>query len=124
MAVSYLARADALAWSTEGGIRCPSIIAYPGSRNGSVTHEFTTVMDILPTVVSCRATVLPLECSRPSLTSLEYRTLETNSAAARSCVREASPGYRTFQARRMRYTETTRYTAGNVSSLRLVSRSS
>ncbi|KAI9633387.1 alkaline-phosphatase-like protein [Dioszegia hungarica] len=39
------------AWSTEGGIRCPSIIAYPGSRNGSVTHEFTTVMDILPTVL-------------------------------------------------------------------------
>jgi hypothetical protein len=45
-------RTDRSAWSTEGGIRCPSIIAYPGSRNNSITHEFTTVMDILPTVVS------------------------------------------------------------------------
>jgi arylsulfatase A-like enzyme len=43
------------AWSTEGGIRCPSIIAYPGfgnDANGVIKHEMTTVMDILPTLVS------------------------------------------------------------------------
>lgn len=42
------------AWSTEGGIRCPSIIAYPGfgnAANGVIKHEMTTVMDILPTLV-------------------------------------------------------------------------
>jgi len=42
------------AWSTEGGIRCPSIIAYPGfgnDANGVIKHEMTTVMDILPTLV-------------------------------------------------------------------------
>ena len=42
------------AYSTEGGIRCPCIVRYPrGIRrpNGSVTHAFTTVMDIMPTIL-------------------------------------------------------------------------
>lgn len=39
-------------WTTEGGIRCPCIVRYPGltqAANGGMTHNFTTVMDILPT---------------------------------------------------------------------------
>lgn len=41
------------AWTTEGGIRCPCIVRYPPLTKsaGSITHEFTTVMDILPTVL-------------------------------------------------------------------------
>ncbi|WWC69062.1 uncharacterized protein I206_102998 [Kwoniella pini CBS 10737] len=44
------------AWATEGGIRCPSIIHYPRlggllDRSDAITHEFTTIMDILPTVL-------------------------------------------------------------------------
>jgi arylsulfatase A-like enzyme len=42
-------------WATEGGIRCPSIIAYPAlgaAGNGVIRHDMTTVMDILPTIVS------------------------------------------------------------------------
>ncbi|KAK6908688.1 hypothetical protein I204_02022 [Kwoniella mangroviensis CBS 8886] len=44
------------AWATEGGIRCPSIIHYPKlggllKQDNAVTHEFTTIMDILPTVL-------------------------------------------------------------------------
>ncbi|KAI1338712.1 putative arylsulfatase [Xylariaceae sp. FL0016] len=40
-------------WSTEGGIRCPCIVRYPGFANskGTITHDFTTVMDILPTIL-------------------------------------------------------------------------
>ncbi|KAK6069309.1 arylsulfatase [Seiridium cupressi] len=40
-------------WITEGGIRCPCIIRYPelGMQKGSITHEFTTVMDVLPTIL-------------------------------------------------------------------------
>lgn len=36
---------------TEGGIRCPCIVRYPkfALSQGKVTHDFTTVMDILPT---------------------------------------------------------------------------
>jgi arylsulfatase A-like enzyme len=43
------------AWSTEGGIRCPAIVRHPSipdEKRGGVEHAFTTVMDILPTVVS------------------------------------------------------------------------
>lgn len=43
-----------LAWSTEGGIRCPSIVAFPKlgkAVQGTIKHDLTTVMDILPTVV-------------------------------------------------------------------------
>ncbi|KAI9006822.1 alkaline-phosphatase-like protein [Hyaloraphidium curvatum] len=40
------------AWITQGGIRCPCIVRYPGfPGQGKVTHEFSTVMDILPTVL-------------------------------------------------------------------------
>lgn len=47
------------AMTTEGGIRCPCVVRYPrialssgsGSGNGNVTREFTTVMDILPTIL-------------------------------------------------------------------------
>jgi arylsulfatase A-like enzyme len=42
------------AWSTEGGIRCPSIVAFPKfgpGGHGVIKHDLTTVMDILPTVV-------------------------------------------------------------------------
>ncbi|KAI9731690.1 MAG: hypothetical protein M1834_004479 [Cirrosporium novae-zelandiae] len=40
-------------WSTEGGIRCPCIIHYPplALSRGSASHIFTTVMDILPTIL-------------------------------------------------------------------------
>ncbi|KAG8734909.1 hypothetical protein FRC10_011223, partial [Ceratobasidium sp. 414] len=43
------------AWITEGGIRCPAIIRYPKAaphrQNGAISHVFTTVMDILPTIL-------------------------------------------------------------------------
>ncbi|OQU97538.1 hypothetical protein CLAIMM_03460 [Cladophialophora immunda] len=41
------------AWTTEGGIRCPCIVRYPKfpRSSGSISHEFCTVMDILPTVL-------------------------------------------------------------------------
>lgn len=43
-------------WITEGGIRCPCLVRYPPFTNsetkpGSHTNEFTTVMDILPTIL-------------------------------------------------------------------------
>jgi arylsulfatase A-like enzyme len=41
------------AFTTEGGIRCPCIIRYPMLTRckGTITHEFCTVMDILPTIL-------------------------------------------------------------------------
>ena len=37
---------------TEGGIRCPAIVHYPKFLKPlSISHEFTTIMDILPTVL-------------------------------------------------------------------------
>ncbi|CAK9438021.1 uncharacterized protein LODBEIA_P23770 [Lodderomyces beijingensis] len=41
------------AWSTEGAIVCPLIVNYPPlvSTEGQILKEFTTVMDILPTVL-------------------------------------------------------------------------
>ena len=40
------------AWITEGGIRCPCILRYPGfSPPSPVLHDFTTVMDVLPTIL-------------------------------------------------------------------------
>lgn len=38
---------------TEGGIRCPCIVRYPpfARSRGHVTHDFTTVMDVLPTLL-------------------------------------------------------------------------
>lgn len=40
-------------WPTEGGIRCPCIVRYPpfAKSHGDVTHEFTTVMDLLPSIL-------------------------------------------------------------------------
>lgn len=40
-------------WPTEGGIRCPCIIRYPAfkTQEKSISHSFTTVMDILPTIL-------------------------------------------------------------------------
>ena len=41
------------AWTTEGGIRCPAIVSYPGfgPAQPPISHAFTTVMDILPTIL-------------------------------------------------------------------------
>lgn len=41
------------AWITEGGIRCPCVIRYPPfhKSKSKIIHNFTTVMDILPTVL-------------------------------------------------------------------------
>lgn len=42
-------------WASEGGIRCPLIISHPNliknEDNGIIKNGFTTVMDILPTVL-------------------------------------------------------------------------
>lgn len=41
-------------WATEGAIVCPLILHYPpllSQNNGKVLDEFTTVMDILPTIL-------------------------------------------------------------------------
>ncbi|KAM3554334.1 hypothetical protein ARSEF4850_006504 [Beauveria asiatica] len=40
-------------WSTEGGIRCPCLVRFPPLRTApnAISHAFTTVMDILPTVL-------------------------------------------------------------------------
>ncbi|EJP60879.1 Alkaline phosphatase-like protein [Beauveria bassiana ARSEF 2860] len=40
-------------WSTEGGIRCPCVVRFPPLRTtpDAISHSFTTVMDILPTVL-------------------------------------------------------------------------
>ncbi|KAF5617701.1 arylsulfatase [Fusarium tjaetaba] len=40
-------------WSTEGGIRCPCLIRFPpiSSAPQTISHAFTTVMDILPTIL-------------------------------------------------------------------------
>ncbi|KAF4459635.1 arylsulfatase [Fusarium albosuccineum] len=40
-------------WITEGGIRCPCLIRYPPfhSQENALTHRFSTVMDILPTIL-------------------------------------------------------------------------
>ncbi|KAI1862166.1 uncharacterized protein JN550_010469 [Neoarthrinium moseri] len=43
----------AKSYTTEGGIHCPCIIRYPPilKAKGTITDEFTTVMDILPTIL-------------------------------------------------------------------------
>lgn len=48
-------------FTTEGGIRCPCVIRYPGfaRSNGAITHEFCTVMDILPTILELAGTTHP-----------------------------------------------------------------
>jgi arylsulfatase A-like enzyme len=38
---------------TQGGIRCPAIVRYPPVfPAGKISHEFTTVMDIYPTILA------------------------------------------------------------------------
>lgn len=46
---------------TEGGIRCPCIVRYPNFAlsQGKVTHDFTTVMDVLPTVLEMAGVAHP-----------------------------------------------------------------
>jgi arylsulfatase len=44
----------AKSYTTEGGIRCPCIVRYPPLMQaplGSISHSFTTVMDVLPTIL-------------------------------------------------------------------------
>jgi arylsulfatase len=49
------------AWITEGGIRCPCLVRYPpfARQNGEIIPEFTTVMDILPTLLELAGTTHP-----------------------------------------------------------------
>ena len=45
---------------TQGGIRCPAIIRYPPTfPQNQISHEFTTVMDIYPTILSLAGIPLP-----------------------------------------------------------------
>jgi len=51
---------------TEGGIRCPAIVRYPpkikptlSPQEGAISTAFTTVMDILPTVLSLASVPIP-----------------------------------------------------------------
>lgn len=49
-------------YTFEGGIRCPCVIRYPKlprSSAGEVSHEFTTCMDILPTMLELAAVSHP-----------------------------------------------------------------
>lgn len=52
-------------WASEGGIRCPLIVHFPGliknDEQGNVKHEFTTVMDILPTILDIAGIAHPGE---------------------------------------------------------------
>lgn len=40
-------------WTTEGGIRCPCLVRYPGfgNKESAISSSFATVMDVLPTVL-------------------------------------------------------------------------
>ncbi|KAJ6784957.1 hypothetical protein PWT90_01756 [Aphanocladium album] len=40
-------------WSTEGGIRCPCLVRFPPlqASSNAISHTFTTVMDILPSIL-------------------------------------------------------------------------
>lgn len=38
-------------FNTQGGIRVPLVIRYPKFRNGSISDAFTTVMDLVPTIL-------------------------------------------------------------------------
>ncbi|KAJ5933971.1 hypothetical protein N7454_006300 [Penicillium verhagenii] len=48
-------------WITEGGIRCPCVIRYPPfhANPGAITPSFTTVMDILPTILELAGVAHP-----------------------------------------------------------------
>ena len=45
---------------TQGGIRCPAIIRYPSVfRSNQISNQFTTVMDIYPTILALAGVPLP-----------------------------------------------------------------
>ena len=48
-------------WITEGGIRCPCVIRYPpfAMPQSALTNSFTTVMDILPTMLELAGVTHP-----------------------------------------------------------------
>ncbi|KAJ5341373.1 hypothetical protein N7541_010497, partial [Penicillium brevicompactum] len=48
-------------WVTEGGIRCPCVIRYPSfqAKPDEITNSFTTVMDILPTILELAGVAHP-----------------------------------------------------------------
>lgn len=47
-------------WITEGGIRCPCLVHYPPfAKSGSITNSFSTVMDILPTILDLAGVAHP-----------------------------------------------------------------
>lgn len=39
------------AYTTEGGVRVPAVLRYPGFRPAEIKHTFATVMDIAPTLL-------------------------------------------------------------------------
>jgi arylsulfatase len=49
------------AFSTEGGVRCPSFITYPGwtQNSGKITNEIISVMDIAPTILDLAGVTHP-----------------------------------------------------------------
>ena len=49
-------------FTTEGGIRCPCIVRYPplATAPSTVSHAFTTVMDIMPTVLDLAEVAPPV----------------------------------------------------------------
>ncbi len=51
------------AFITEGGIRCPLIVRYPpiAANGGKISHAFSTVMDILPTMIELAGVRHPTE---------------------------------------------------------------
>ncbi|ROW08412.1 hypothetical protein VMCG_03100 [Cytospora schulzeri] len=48
-------------WITEGGIRCPCLVRYPpfSQSDSYLTNSFSTVMDILPTILDLARVPLP-----------------------------------------------------------------
>lgn len=73
-------------WITEGGIRCPCVVRYPrlGTPGGSHTNTFTTVMDILPTILDLAGATHPF----PS----NFRGREIMPARGKSWVAHLSSG--------------------------------
>lgn len=43
------------AYPTEGGVRVPCIVRYPGFKSGKTVDDFATVMDIAPTILEMAA---------------------------------------------------------------------
>lgn len=122
---------ESTAWSTEGGIRCPAIVRHPsipGEKRGGVEHAFTTVMDILPTVVSPhlparppnkykRTDVMPLIPLRSGNSWIwpGFCIQERCSVTVPSCHSRGRAGRAGYPGLRGMYTMRTLCTAGNVS---------